>query len=332
MAISESGKRAAAVVSDLLTVARGATSVRETVSLNSLITEYLKSPEGSKIKILYPEIAIRTHWDSGGMNISCSPVHIKKCLMNLLANAFEAIATTGSIDITTYGKYLDQSEARVLGVAEGKYVVLSVADTGPGISPTDQERIFEPFYTKKSMGSSGTGLGLTVVWNTVKNHHGSIAISSSNKGTIFTLYFPAADVKLSKKHVTKTVVDLAGTGTVLIVDDESQQRDITTKMLDMLGYTVESVSSGEEAIAYLQEHTIDLVLLDMIMDPGINGRETYERIIGFHPEQKALFVSGYSTDEEVEKAMLLGVDGFVSKPFTIEQLGQAVQKEFKKFQ
>lgn len=327
MAISESGKRAAAVVSDLLTVARGATSIRETVDLNALIIEYLKSPEGNKLALLHPDVTIETRLDPGELIINCSPVHIKKCLMNLLTNAAEAITDKGRITIRTFKKFCEDNEAKVLDVAEGKYIVLAIADTGPGISPTDQERIFEPFYTKKSMGASGTGLGLTVVWNTVKDHNGSISLESSSAGTTFTLYIPASDSRLSKKLAAKTIDELKGTGTLLIVDDEKQQRDITSKMLSILGYKVKEISSGEEALAYLKENEVDLVLLDMIMDPGMNGRETYEKIIELRPNQKALFVSGYSQESEVENIMRLGVDGFVRKPFTLEQLGHAVQQE-----
>ncbi|MHB8808605.1 MAG: response regulator [Desulfobulbaceae bacterium] len=328
LAISESGKRAAAVVADLLTIARGATSVRETVSLNTLIREYLKSPEGSKTRTLYPDIAVRTHLDPEAMNISCSPVHVKKCLMNLLTNAAEAIVSSGAIDITTSGKYIAETEAAALDVKPGKYVAFSVADTGPGIPPADLERIFEPFYTKKSMGFSGTGLGLTVVWNTVTVHEGAITINSSGKGTTFTLYFPETETQQTEKKPITDIADLSGSGTILIVDDEWQQRDVTSKMLAMLGYTVNAVASGEEAIAYMQGHDVDLLLLDMIM-PGLNGRETYERIIAHHPKQKALFISGYSQDREVEQGMLLGIDGFVKKPFTLEELALAVKEELR---
>jgi PAS domain S-box-containing protein len=327
LAIKDSGMRAAAVVADLLTIARGSTSVRETVSLNSLIQEYLESPEGINLKSQYPDIAINTHLGHGKLAVDCSPVHVKKCVMNLLTNASEAIASKGKIDITTSCRHLDESEAKVLDVEAGKYVVLTVADDGPGISEADQDRIFEPFYTKKSMGQSGTGLGLTVVWNTVRDHKGTVTINSSSSGTTFTLYFPISEEKLSKKKIMKVVDDLSGTGSVLIVDDEPQQRDITGKMLELLGYTAVAVSSGEEALEYLKDNTVDLVLLDMIMDPGMSGRKTFERIHEINPGQKALFVSGYSKDEEVEKALLLGVDGFVGKPFTMQQIGQAVQEE-----
>lgn len=329
IAISESGKRAAAVVADLLTVARGANAVREIIDLNDLIAEYIQSPEGGKIKNLYPDIDLKIQLREEQMKINCSPVHIKKSLMNLLTNASEAIVTKGSIIITTERKNLDEHEANKLNVKKGNYVVLSVVDSGPGISSVDQERIFEPFYTRKKMGISGTGLGLSVVWNTVKDHNGAIVLESSSEGTTFALYFPETNAEIKKKKVGGVADDLTGSGRILVVDDEDQQRDIMEKMLVMLGYTVESVGSGEEAVEYLKENAVDLVLLDMIMNPGMSGRETYEQIVKFHPNQKALMVSGYSREEEVQKAMLLGVDGFVKKPFTMEQLGMVVKEEIE---
>jgi len=326
LAISESGKRAAAVVADLLTIARGATTVRETVNLNNLVSEYLDSPEGGKLRTLYPDIAIRTHLPPEGNHISCSPVHVKKCLMNLLTNAAEAIATSGAIEITASGRLIDEAEAAALDVKPGQYITLSIADTGPGIPSADLERIFEPFYTKKSMGFSGTGLGLTVVWNTVKDHEGAITIDSSDQGTTFTLYFPESREEAIAKPLRKNIAELAGTGTILIVDDEQQQREVTGTMLSMLGYTVHTVAGGDEAIAYLRDHSVDLLLLDMIM-PGLNGRQTYEQIIKRHPGQKALFISGFSKDQEVERGLNLGIDGFIKKPFTLEELALAVRKE-----
>jgi len=134
--------------------------------------------------------------------------------------------------------------------------------------------------------------------------------------------------KRTKKRAITDIAELSGSETILIVDDEKQQRDVTSKMLSMLGYTVNAVASGEEAVAHLQAHTVDLLLLDMIM-PGLNGRETYERIIERHPKQKALFISGYSQDKEVEQGMRLGIDGFVKKPFTMEELALAVKEELR---
>ncbi|MCI5211131.1 MAG: PAS domain S-box protein, partial [Candidatus Electrothrix sp. ATG2] len=168
-AIHESGQRAAAVVADLLTVARGAASTREVHSLNSLVLEYLRSPECEKLKSLYPNIIFRHQLEAAQPAVLCSPVHVKKCLMNLVTNAAEAfgVYAEGTVILTTLNHLVD-GPTNTYHMEKGEYVVLNVQDNGPGIPQKDLEHIFEPFYTKKIMGRSGTGLGLTVVWNTMR--------------------------------------------------------------------------------------------------------------------------------------------------------------------
>jgi len=206
-----------------------------------------------------------------------------------------------------------------------------VADTGPGISAKHKEHIFEPFYTRKVMGSSGTGLGLTVVWNTVVDHNGAIDIVTSEKGTLFRLYLPLAQLthtKLEPLIDSNSLPVSKGSGQrVLIVDDEAQQREIGHQFLKFLNYTPISVASGEEAVELLRHEEVDLVVLDMIMDPGINGRETYEQILGLYPGQKALIVSGYADHDEISRALKLGVGDFIKKPYALKQLAAAVHKE-----
>ncbi|MEE8431403.1 MAG: response regulator, partial [Candidatus Desulfatibia sp.] len=213
----------------------------------------------------------------------------------------------------------------------GEYAVLSVSDGGPGISPDDLERIFEPFYTKKVMGRSGTGLGLAVVWNVVQDLKGYLNVISDENGTTFELYFPITRDEVSDKDLSIPINDYKGDGeTVLVVDDVESQREIACEMLDTLGYKTKAVSSGEEAVEYLTEHTVDLILLDMIMDPGINGRETYERIIKLHPNQKAIIASGFAETDDVKKAQKLGAGRYIKKPLTLEKMGIAVRDELKK--
>jgi len=257
------------------------------------------------------------------------PVHIKKSLMNLLTNAAEAIETSGTITVATSNILVDQSDAESGDLPPGEYVLLTVSDTGSGISPEDMQRIFEPFYTKKVMGRSGTGLGLAVVWNTIQDHQGLVKVHSSKHGTTFTLYFPATAEIIEEKKKPTGLNDLQGCGTILVVDDDELQRNLAKEMLSMLGYTVHTVTSGEEAVDYLQTHKVDLVFLDMIMDPGMNGCQTYEKIITFHPEQKAIIVSGFSEYDMTRKAQALGVGGYVRKPFTVEQIALAVKKELR---
>ncbi|MCF6238053.1 MAG: response regulator [Candidatus Marinimicrobia bacterium] len=327
MAIQESGTRASEVVSDLLTVARGIAAEKVSADLNILITEYLDSPEYRKLTTLHPNITWETGLDSELLYISCSQVHIKKCIMNLMTNAAEAVSGKGRVIISTRNQYIDEPISDNQYMEEGEYVVLCVSDTGSGIPEKDIDRIFEPFYTKKVMGTSGTGLGLTIIWNTVQDHGGGVLVTSDDRGTSFELFFPSTREELFINIDSISKKELQSHGErILVVDDEPQQLDIATRMLTSLGYHVDSVSSGEEAIEYLQKNAVDVVMLDMIMGTGMNGRQTYEQIVKIYPDQKAVITSGFSKNEEVQKAQSLGAGKFVKKPYIMKQIGQAVKQ------
>jgi CheY-like chemotaxis protein len=228
-------------------------------------------------------------------------------------------------------RYVDTPLRKYDDINIGEYAVLAVSDDGSGISSDDLERIFEPFYTKKIMGRSGTGLGLAVVWNVVQDHKGFIDVTSNQNGTTFELLFTITREEISSKDLSLPIKDLKGDGEkILVIDDVESQRDISCKMLETFGYKSKAVSSGEEAVEYLKENTADLILLDMIMDPGINGRETYERIIKIHPNQKAIIVSGFVETDEVKATQKLGAGKFIKKPLTLEKLGIAIKEEFGK--
>ena len=329
--IKESGYRAADIVQELLTVARGVAITREPLNLNDLVGKYLHSPEFNKLQQFSSAVTVKTNLDTDLFNINGSRVHIRKAVMNLVSNAAEAIAGSGKVTISTMNRYLDKPLRGYDDVTIGEYVVLSVSDDGSGISSADLERIFEPFYTKKVMGRSGTGLGLAVVWNIMLDHKGYINVIRSKKGTTFELFFPMTREELSGKDLPISINDYKGNGkTILVVDDVESQRDISCRILEILGYQTKAVSSGEEAIAYLKENTVDLLLLDMIMDPGINGRETYERIIETHPKQKAIIVSGFVVTDDVKAAQKLGAGAYIKKPFSIEKIGIAIKEELDK--
>jgi nitrogen-specific signal transduction histidine kinase len=329
--MQESGHRAAAIVQDLLTVARGAAITREPVNLNDIVSDYLQSPEFKKIEQFHPIVTVKTNLDLDLLNVSGSHVHIRKVVMNLIPNALEAIEGSGNVTISTMNRYVDRPIRRYDDVTIGEYAILSVSDDGSGISSDDLERIFEPFYTKKVMGRSGTGLGLTVVWNIMQNHEGYIDVITDENGTTFELYFPITRDEVADKALSVPIKDYKGDGeTILVVDDVESQREISCKMLDSLGYKTKAVSSGEEAVEYLKGNTVDLILLDMIMDPGINGRETYERIIKIHPNQKAIIVSGFAETEDVRAAQKLGAGKYIKKPVTLEKIGLAVKEELGK--
>jgi CheY-like chemotaxis protein len=217
-------------------------------------------------------------------------------------------------------------------VKEGDYVVLTVADNGVGISSQDAQRIFEPFYTKKVMGRSGTGLGMAVVWGTVKDHKGYIELRSTpGKGTTFDLYFPVTRKDAEKDKAPTSIQEYMGHGqAILVVDDVQEQREIASVLLTQLGYAAHTVSSGEEAVEYVKTNSADLLVLDMIMDPGIDGLDTYKEIRELHPGQKAIIASGFSETKRVKEAQELGVGQYVKKPYTLEKIGLAVKAELGK--
>ena len=189
--IFRSGERGAAIIQDLLTLARRGVAISEVVHLNDIVSEYLRTPEFESVKAYHPQVTFRADLAEGLLNIKGSPVHLGKTVMNLVSNAAEAISGSGEVVIRTENRYLDRPIGGYDDVLDGDYVVLTVSDNGKGISPADMGKIFEPFYTKKVMGRSGTGLGLAVVWGTVKDHNGYIDVQSEEgRGSVFTLYFP----------------------------------------------------------------------------------------------------------------------------------------------
>ncbi|MCP4690316.1 MAG: response regulator, partial [Desulfobacterales bacterium] len=327
--ILKSGSRAAAIVEDLLTVARGVASVKKAADLNDIIEDYVDLPEFERLKAFHPSVDFEAAYDERPLMIKASMVHIGKVLMNLTSNAAEAFtdARGGKVRISTR---FEDVAAPVKGwsvVEPGEYAVLRIRDDGPGISPEDIERIFEPFYSKKVMGRSGTGLGLTVVWNTMQDHKGGIDVTSDSGGTTFDLYFPIVEEEEAEAEAAMTPDDYRGNGeSILIVDDVEEQRLIARRILESLGYRATAVAGGEEAVAYLEERTADLLVLDMIMEPGVNGRETYERILRIHPGQRAVIASGYSETDDVKKTLALGASAFISKPYSVEKIGVAVKK------
>ncbi|HAJ25704.1 MAG TPA: hypothetical protein DCG53_00390 [Syntrophus sp. (in: bacteria)] len=327
--IQQSSMRAAAIIQDLLTLARRGVNISKVVDLNRVIFDYLKTPEFENLKSYSPNVKVCTKLEEGLLNIKGSPIHLGKTIMNLISNALEATSEQGEVMIRTENRHLDQPIRGYDDMQEGDYVVLTVSDSGRGIPTQDLGKIFEPFYTKKVMGRSGTGLGLAVVWGTVKDHNGYIDVQSEEgKGTIFKLYFPVTREELSQAKETVSQSIYMGRGeSILVVDDVKEQRELAVNMLGWLGYQVEALSSGEEAIIYLKNNKADLVVLDMIMDPGIDGLETYRRIKEFKPKQKAIVVSGFSETDRVKMAQEIGAGSFVRKPYILEKIGVVVRRE-----
>ncbi len=332
LTIQKSGEKAAAVVQDLLTLARRGVAMTIITNLNRIAVDYMASPEYARLKSFHQNVVTETVLDPALLNMAGSQVHLFKALMNLVSNAAEAMAEGGQIRISTRNIHLDHPIKGYETILPGDYALLSVSDTGEGMSDEDIERIFEPFYSKKKMGRSGTGLGMAVVWGTVKDHKGYVDIQSKpGRGTAVMLYFPATPQDLSEAKRKKPIESFMGKGeSILVVDDVAEQREIAAELLKRLNYSVACVSSGEEAVNFLKQKTVDLLILDMLMAPGMDGLDTYKQVIAIHPLQKAILASGFSETERVKEAHELGVGRYLRKPYSFESIGVAVREELDK--
>lgn len=334
--IRSSGLEAAEVVSDLLTVARGIATTTELIDLNEIIRGYLTTPDFKNLVDSNPQVKISSQLSPEQLKIDCSPIHIRKCLMNLIHNGIEAIDGEGSVAVSSTiqigipSSIVDPTVGparRKHRYETSKYAKLTVSDSGIGIGQDEVGQIFEPFYTKKVLGRSGTGLGLTIVWNTIQDHGGTVAVSSSSQGTTFELFLPIAQTQKEVVKANTQVLLPEGKGeSILVVDDDPRQRDIARKLVEKLGYKVHTVASGEEAVDYITNNTAHLIILDMIMAPGQNGRVTFEQILEIRPKQKAIIASGFAEDEDVKATMALGARAFVAKPYTLPQISSAIYK------
>jgi PAS domain S-box-containing protein len=253
---------------------------------------------------------------------------IEQALLNLYVNAWQAMPDGGGLSLKTENIVLDADfiNTQPYKVEAGDYIKITVTDSGIGIDKQTQARIFEPFFTTKEMGR-GTGLGLASVYGIIKNHGGYINVcSETGQGTAFTIYLPASAKAIQPEVKTVTPIVVTGNGTILLIDDEKMIIDVGQELLQELGYDVLTASSGRQAIEiYRQKHTqIDLVIMDLIM-PGLSGGETYDRLKEINTDVKVLLSSGYSINGQAAKIMERGCDGFIQKPFNINQLSEKIQ-------
>ena len=326
--IYKAGRQAADVVADLLTVARGSKCKKASNNLNLQVNNYVDSLEYRQLESDFPGIRIHVGLEPDLPNLSCSAIHIAKSIINLVTNAAEACGDEGDITIRTISRNLIEPIRGYEEIPPGKYVVLSIADNGSGIATEGLSRIFEPFYSKKEMGRSGTGLGLTVIWNTVRDHHGYIDLTSNWAGSRFDLYFPVTPDKRKAVQDSFSLEILFGKGEkILIVDDEESQRNIACSILTQLGYTPFSVDSGRTAVEYIKKEPVDLVLLDMIMEPDMDGCQTFAEILKYFPEQKAVITSGYCNNEDQERMKSLGISQYITKPYSLACIARAIRLE-----
>jgi len=251
---------------------------------------------------------------------------IEQVLLNLYVNAWQAMSGTGDLYLQTENIILNDNDVKPYGVNSGRYVKISVTDTGVGIDETIKHRIFDPFFTTKEV-SRGTGLGLASVYGIIKNHSGIInASSKKGEGATFNIFLPASEKKIFKEKMIQKEI-LKGSETVLLVDDEDMILDVGRDLLEKLGYEVLTVKSGIEAIEIYRtnQKKIHIVILDMVM-PKMSGGDTYEKLRGIDPAVKVLLSSGYSIDGQASKILSRGCDGFIQKPFDVKSLSLELRK------
>jgi PAS domain S-box-containing protein len=320
MQITAAVDRGTALTGQLRFFTRQAAGTRQVVSMNDIARETLQL-----IKHTFPpQIVMELSLSPANVNIEADPNQVSQVIVNLCMNARDAMmdqverSAAGSLVIGTAVVELSENEAgKYVNGRAGRFVVLSVRDTGVGIPPELMERLFIPFVTTKA-ARSGTGLGLAVVYGIVAGHHGFVNVMSTvGKGALFEVFLP-----LSERRVETPMKSLTepgrqrGQGTVLVVDDDPQVREVITRMLEGCGYTVVGAQDGEEAVRTFSTGAgIDLVVLDIVM-PGMGGRECLRLLLKADPGARVLVVTGHMTDGSAQELISEGALGVVEKPFS----------------
>jgi PAS domain S-box-containing protein len=319
--IESAAEKISDINQDLLAMGRRGHYNQEVINLNRIVSHAV-----NVIDTRSSTISCETDLCDDLMNVMGGASQIDRCISNLLCNAQDALHGVGTITIKTENYYIDDVSIVYGRVPKGEYVKVTVSDTGCGIPDDIIQKIFDPFFTSKTADKKrGSGLGLSVVDAVMKDHNAYLDLSSKvGGGTSFYLYFP---VTRETADVRESVQIIGGTETILIIDDDDIQRDVSTKILKKLGYAVSEVESGEKAIEFLKDNPQDLLVLDMVMSPGIDGAETYRLISRIYPGQKAIIVSGFSESGLVLWAQALGAGAFVRKPFTKTTIGAAIRTE-----
>ena len=314
-------RRGAELTRQLLGFARGGVCKVEPVDLNDLVkksaTLFIRTKK---------EITLHAKYQADLWPALVDQGQIEQALLNLYINAWQSMPAGGTLTVSTVNFMMSEETARASNLASGKYIRLSIADTGVGMDKATRERIFEPFFTTKEMGR-GTGLGLASVYGIIRNHGGAVGVESrEGEGTVFRIYLPASKSKpLQKKEETLPEV-LNGSGTILLVDDEEMITQVGGEILEKIGFKVLLANSGKQAVELFRRRpdSIDLVILDMIM-PEMNGPEVFDRLREFNPRVKVLLSSGYAMEGAARELLRKGCRGFIQKPYNIDELSKKVR-------
>ena len=319
--IEQCVKNAADLARQFLGFARGGKYQAKPTNLNDLIDRSSEMFGRTK-----KEIRIHPKYQPDLWTVEVDQVQIEQVLLNLFINAWQAMPMGGELFLQTENVTLDDHEVKPYGIQTGRYVKVSVTDTGIGMDKATLKKIFDPFFTTKEAGR-GTGLGLTSAYGIIKNHSGIInAYSEKGLGSTFNFYLPASAAKLTdKKEPDKEL--LKGQETILIIDDEKIIIDVGKELMENLGYKVLIAACGKEAIEVYRNHQdkIAMVILDMIM-PDMGGKETYDQLKAIDPDIKVLLASGYSFNGQAREILAHGCDSFIQKPFNIKELSHKLRE------
>ena len=324
--IMKATDRASGLIRQLLAFSRRQAMEMKVIDLNMLITDLdkmLRRVIGEDI-----ELVIRLAEDVG--RVKTDPGQIEQVILNLAVNARDAMSDGGKLIIKTQNVEIDEDYVWAhVGVTSGSYAMLSITDTGCGMTPEVKDHLFEPFFTTKEVGK-GTGLGLSTAYGIVKQSRGNIcAYSEPGRGTTFKIYLPRVDEPL--KEMSERVLrkeSPRGNETILIVEDQEEVRKLTVQILRRQGYTVFEASHGEEAMRIAQEHAeegIDLFLTDVVM-PGMSGRELVGSLEFLLPKMKVIYMSGYTDNAIVHHGVLEEGVNYIQKPFTVDALVHKVRE------
>ncbi|MGD9707093.1 MAG: PAS domain S-box protein, partial [Candidatus Delongbacteria bacterium] len=326
-AIKKSGQKAAAIVEDLLSLSRRGVNKFTPLNISTLLNDIMESPEVERLKVYHPEVKLKFSQGKDVPSISGAEYQISKVVINLLTNACEAMPSGGSIYMSTRYESSSKGPLKYKNIPDGDYAVLSVSDEGIGISKEDQKKIYEPFFTSKVMGRSGTGLGMAVVWGTIQDHNGYIELESKpGEGTTFEIYLPALSESDAFENEINGKSSITGKGEkIIILDDEQIQLEIAEALFSELNYKVRTVSQPENVVKEIRDFEPDILILDMILSDKLDGLDVYRDILSQNLSVNTIIVSGFSESERVTEAISLGVKRYIKKPFTVDEIGRAIR-------